>query len=345
MMTMGNTPHKGNRLFTLLAFALIAWAASPQAASATDDGVVARIGDWKLTQSELDKSLAGRLYEIEQQLYQLRVQKVQELMADHMMAQEAKQRGITLEKLRDEVSKKQEPVTDKMVTDFITMNQERLPNQGKGMEDRIRGFLENRANEQAATHYLVDLAKKYHAQVTLPQPKAPRIPVKGPEDLAKGPAKAPITIVEFSDFQCPYCRNIQATLNKLFEQYPDKIRLVFRHYPLPIHPLAAKASEAAQCAADQGGFWAFHDALFATEADPEIPLLKELAAKQKLDATKFNECLTSGKHAARIQSDLQDGENMGVSGTPAFFINGIPLVGARPLSEYKRVIDEELAKK
>ncbi|MBF0176376.1 MAG: thioredoxin domain-containing protein [Magnetococcales bacterium] len=345
MLTMGNTPNKGNRLFMLLALTLIAWTANPQAVGAADDGVVARIGDWKLTQSELDKSLAGRIYEIDQQIYQLRLQKIQELMAEHMMNQEAKQRGITLDKLRGEIGGKQEPVSDKMVTEFIEKNHERLPNQGKGMEDRIRGFLENRAGEQAASRYLADLAKKFGAQITLAQPKAPRIPIKGPEDLAKGPARAPITIVEFSDFQCPYCRNIQATLNKLFEQYPDKVRLVFRHYPLPIHPLAAKAAEASQCAADQGGFWAYHDTLFTTESDLELPLLKELAAKQKLDTTKFNECLTSGKHAARIQEDMQEGENLGVNGTPAFFINGIPLVGARPLSEYKRIIDDELAKK
>ncbi|MBF0138449.1 MAG: thioredoxin domain-containing protein [Magnetococcus sp. DMHC-1] len=345
MMTMGNTPNKGLQLFMLLALALIAATAWPKAVGATDDGVVARIGDWKLTQAELDKSLAGRIYEIDQQVYQLRMQKIQELMAEHMLTLEAKQRNMPLDKLRDEIGSKQEPVTDKMVSDFIKTNQERLPNQGKGMEDRVRGFLENRAGEQAATRFLTDLVKKYNAQVTLPQPKAPRIPIKGPEDLSKGPANAPVTIVEFSDFQCPYCRNIQATLSKIFEQYPDKIRLVFRHYPLPSHPLAAKAAEAAQCAAEQGAFWAFHDALFATDADPEIPFLKEMAAKQKLDTAKFDQCLTSGKHAARIQSDLAEGENLGVNGTPAFFINGIPLVGARPLSEYKRIIDDELKKK
>ncbi|MBF0424862.1 MAG: thioredoxin domain-containing protein [Magnetococcales bacterium] len=345
MIRMGNTPRRELQLFMLLALTLFVWAAPITAAYAADDGVIARIGDWKLTLHELDKGLAGRIYDIEQQLYQMRVQKLQEIMADHMLAQEAKQRGIALDKLRDEIGNKREKVSDEMVGNFIKTNQERLPDQGKGMEEKIRGFLENRASEEAVTKYLAGLAKKYDAQITLPQPKAPRIPVTGPEDLAKGPSKAPITIVEFSDFQCPYCRNIQGTLRKVFEHYPEKVRLIFRHYPLPIHPLAAKAAEASQCAADQGGFWAYHDALFATDADPEIPFLKELAAKQKLDTAKFDDCLSKGKHAARVQGDVTDGENLGISGTPAFFINGIPLVGARPFSEYRRIIDEELAKK
>jgi protein-disulfide isomerase len=162
------------------------------------------------------------------------------------------------------------------------------------------------------------------------------------EGPARGPDNAPITIVEFSDFQCPYCSRASATVDEVLNAYPGKIRLVFRHYPLPFHAEAPKASEASMCANEQGKFWEYHDVLFKNQQQLAVADLKNHASAIGLDAAKFAECLDSGKNASVVEKDMEAGKKVGVNGTPAFFINGIMLSGAQPIEEFKAVIDSEL---
>ena len=159
-----------------------------------------------------------------------------------------------------------------------------------------------------------------------------------------GPADAPITLVEFADFQCPYCRQWeQQTYQPLLQAYPGKIRFVFRDFPLTsIHPNAMPSAEAAQCANEQGKFWEFHDKLFGSETlSPDV--YTQYAQDIGLDMTKFNDCVSSHKYAKAIQDDSNFAINLGVNSTPTFFINGLALIGAQPLTAFTNVIDKELA--
>jgi protein-disulfide isomerase len=161
---------------------------------------------------------------------------------------------------------------------------------------------------------------------------------------ARGRADAPVTLVEFSDFQCPFCKRSQATLKQLQERYPGKLKLVYRDFPLDqLHPQARNASEAARCAGDQGKFWEYHDVLFtqAPQASPES--LRRYAEQTGLDTAAFDRCLSSGLHREAVQRDVEEGTRLGVTGTPAFFINGRPVLGAQHIGAFTRVIDEELA--
>jgi len=151
-----------------------------------------------------------------------------------------------------------------------------------------------------------------------------------------------VTIIEFSDFQCPFCFRAAPTVRQVLATYGDKIRLVYRHYPIPGHPQARPAAEASACAAEQGKFWEFHDRLFADQSKLSAADLKQDAAAIGLDAAKFDSCVTSGKYKADVDADIQAGEAAGVNGTPAFFVNGRLLSGAQPFESFKRVIDEEL---
>jgi protein-disulfide isomerase len=161
----------------------------------------------------------------------------------------------------------------------------------------------------------------------------------------KGPAKAPVTIVEFSDFHCPFCRRVIPTLAQLQSQYGEKIKLVFRDFPIEsLHPGATKAHEAARCANEQGKFWPYHDKLFAGPSNASPELFKGLAKELELDALAFETCLGSGKYQAAIKQDIEEGNRVGVSGTPAFFINGRLISGAQPFEAFVRVIDDELAR-
>jgi protein-disulfide isomerase len=180
------------------------------------------------------------------------------------------------------------------------------------------------------------------AAASTPQYVRYKVPTDGFPSL--GPADAPITLVEFADFQCPYCRQWeQQTYQPLLQAYPGEIRIVYRDLPLTsIHPNAMPAAEAAQCANEQGKFWEFHDKLFSTETlSPEV--YTQYAQELGLDMTKFNDCVSTHKYAKTIQDDSDFAIGLGVNSTPTFFINGLALIGAQPLTAFTSVIDKELA--
>ncbi|MDP7080180.1 MAG: DsbA family protein [Candidatus Undinarchaeales archaeon] len=165
------------------------------------------------------------------------------------------------------------------------------------------------------------------------------------DDPFMGPEDAPVTIIEFTDFQCPFCQRVLPTLEQIMEEYPDKVRIVLRDFPLDqLHPQARNAHSAAGCANDQGKFWEFHDKVFANQQDVSDATLKGYAADLGLDTATFNDCVDSGKYNQEVQKDLEDGQEYGVSGTPAFFVNGFSISGAQPFAVFKDVIDKELAK-
>lgn len=166
--------------------------------------------------------------------------------------------------------------------------------------------------------------------------------VVNPNDPAKGNLQAPVTIVEFSDFQCPYCGFVEPTLRKIFETYPDKVKLVYKNYPLPSHENAENAALAALCAKEQDKYWEYHDKLFENQESLKVDDLKKYAADLGLKTPDFNSCLESKKYKSQIEADMMEANRAGVRGTPAFFLNGRPLYGAQPFEKFKAVIDEEL---
>ncbi len=156
---------------------------------------------------------------------------------------------------------------------------------------------------------------------------------------------APVVIVEFSDFQCPFCRKALPTLKQIKAVYGDDVAFVYKHFPLAsIHPLAMRAAEASECARDQGKFWQYHDLLFENQGAFQDDKLVSYAEELGMDTRMFKDCLASGAKRLIIQRDFQEGLDQGLQGTPIFFINGRRLEGAQPYSEFKRIIDEELTK-
>ncbi len=184
------------------------------------------------------------------------------------------------------------------------------------------------------------------AQPAAAQPTAPAVvDVSVDDDPARGPDDAAVTIIEFSDFQCPYCgRFFQQTLPQLMAQYGNRVRFVYRDFPLDqIHPNARNAAMAAECADDQGKFWEYHDVLFSNQQALGVPDLKRYAEELGLDAEAFAECLDSQKYNGEVDADLRDGLRAGVTGTPTFFINGKRVVGAQPLQTFQTLIEQALA--
>lgn len=186
-----------------------------------------------------------------------------------------------------------------------------------------------------------------------PQAPAPKPQIQGTgqvqdfnitrSDHVRGNFDAPITLVEYSDFQCPYCGRHLPTLNKILNDYEGEVRLVYKHFPLSFHENSEKAAEASECASEQGKFWEYHDKLFENQAGGySIASFKQWASDLNLDTSKFNDCLDSGKYASRVQADEADGQNRGVEGTPATFVNGQLVSGAVPYESFKTLIDQIL---
>src|SRR3989442_5784065 len=191
--------------------------------------------------------------------------------------------------------------------------------------------------------FVEELKKTHKTTVALRPPVIEVAPAGRPE--RGGGAKASVTVIEFSDYQCPFCGRAESTVDEVMKQYGNKVRLVYRDFPLPMHPQARPASEAASCAGAQGKFWEYHAKLFANQTALGEDKLKEYAKDVGLDQAKFDQCLKDKPFKVAIDKDIADGAKVGVSGTPAFFINGRMLSGAQLFDKFKELIDEELTAK
>lgn len=312
--------------------------------------VVATVGNTPITLEEVDVralqepvSSFGNA-KLVQALYMSRRASIEELVANRLLDDEARKRGISRAVLvEQEIAAKAPAPTEAEVTAWYQANPQRV---NGATLDQVRQPIRNLLIEQrmdaARTTYLDTLKAKTTISIKL---DPPRFEVSDGGRAAKGPADAPIQLIEFSDFQCPFCQRANPVVDQVLKTYGDKVKFVYRHYPLPNHPNARPSAEAAACAEAQGKFWEYHDRLFANPAKLADADLKAHAVALGLDAAKFNTCFDNKQLKPGIDKDIADGEAVGVTGTPAFFINGRSIEGAQPFESFKRVIDEELARK
>jgi protein-disulfide isomerase len=323
-------------------------AAAPAAATAGGTDVAARVGDRAITTSEVDerwqKNEPASRAQAMQQLYDGRRQALDAIVADMLIEQAAKAKGLPADKFTEaEVARRIQPITEGQVISFYQENQAQM--QGRAlaaMTPVIRRYLEEQQRSGAYRALVAELRTAGpRIEMVL---DAPRYEVAvAADDPSLGAAAAPVTIVEFSDFQCPFCLRVAPTLKKLREAYGDRIRIVWKDFPLTsIHPQAFKAAEAAQCAREQGKFWEYHDRLFANQQALQPEFLKKYATELGMDAAKFNACLDTAKYAERVQEHMGVGNSLGVGSTPSTFINGRLLAGAHPYETFAAIIDEEL---
>jgi protein-disulfide isomerase len=299
-----------------------------------------------ITEEEVDKAIAGQLSKLQEQIYDLRRQRLEAVIQERLLADEAKRRGMSVQKLLDtEVTAKVGLVTEEEVERFYQGNKSRLQagtDEGQARE-QIRSRLQSQKLAAQREAFVQSLRKAAKVTVHLQAPPVSRMDVSVDGGPVRGPANAAVTIVEFSDFHCPFCKRVNPTLKELEAKYGERVRIAFRDFPLDqLHPAARQAHEAARCAHEQGKFWAYHDVLFDKAPRASADDLKSYARQVGVDAAKFDQCLASGKYKEVVQKDVDEGRRLGISGTPAFFINGRLLSGAQPLDRFVQVIDEEL---
>jgi protein-disulfide isomerase len=311
-------------------------------AAATSGEVLATVGGTPILKSEVDAKTAEPLQRLQRDLERKRYEMVegalQQLVQDRLLEAEATARGITKAELIASVP--QPSVSAEEVEAFFQQNRAQLP-PGRSKEQlipQIRQYLGQQRAQLASRQFLDGLAAKHKVEIKL-EPQRMQVAATGP---SKGAVDAKIELVEFSDFQCPYCSRFAPTMDQVMAKYGDRVRLVFRHLPLPIHAQAPKAAEASLCAQDQGKFWEMHDALFRNQGALQVEGLKARASELGLDAQVFASCLDSGSKAAAVAADAADARKAGIDGTPALFVNGRLLDGAVPFEQVAAIIEDEL---
>jgi protein-disulfide isomerase len=302
--------------------------------------VVAVVGSRVIRLSDVDEAASGRLLALRNQEYTVRRQQLQLLIDAALLELEAERRSVKVsDLLKTEVEDMTPAVTAAEAQIILEANPSQASNEKAvaGLQQRIRQ--QRIARRRSA--FLESLRARASVNIAL---DPVRIAVEGDPDNTRvsGPLDAPVTIVEFSDFQCPFCAKMLPVLSELRARYGESLRLEFRDLPVVGHPFAERAAEAGRCAGAQGKFWQLHDALFRQQQQLSEALLPALAREAGLDVESFDACLASGVQRQGIDRDKRAAERLGINGTPAFFVNGRALFGAVPLDGIVTVIEEEL---
>ena len=324
-----------------LACGLLASTACSQTRPAPKDPL-ATVGGDAIYDKDLLPLIQSQLRQLENQEFELKRRALENLIDQKLAEKEAAAKKTTKEKLLEtEVDSKVSDPTSEEIEAFYVAQKGRINRPLDEVRPQIAQVLKRNKIQEARQKFFKELRGKSEVEVFL---RAPRTDVGFDPTRVRGDSNAPVTIVEFSDFQCPYCQRVQGTLRDLLKKYAGKVKLAYRDFPLrEMHRRAEAAAEASRCAGEQGKFWEYHDLLWTDPSKLDPATLSGYAAKLDLDALRFNACVTDGRYKSDIEKDLRDGAKAGVSGTPAFLINGVFLGGAQPAAEFEKVIEAELA--
>ena len=325
----------------LLTVAILALVLSAQAGPDARQPI-AWIGKQPIYEEDLIPSIAGQLLQLQNQAYELKISALTNLVNQRLLEAAANSKGLSVDAfLEQTVDRNMPPWNSGELEGYYLAQKDRFHRPLSEIPaDVERSFIQAK-RQQARQEYVDHLREKAGFSIALSRPRT-----QATVDLSrvKGNPDAPVTIVEFADFQCPYCREAQQTLNALIAKYKDALRLGYRDFPVrQIHQQAQLAAEASRCAAEQGKFWEFHDSLYANQARLDLESLRDNALKAGVERIQFESCIATGKYKSAVESDLQLGAASGVTGTPAFLINGMLLTGSQPLSAFEKLIDAELA--
>jgi len=321
----------------ILLLAVVAYAQAPET-------VLATVNNIDITQKQVDESVAVQIYPLQQQLYAIRKAALDNLITTKILESEAVARRISIEDLRKQLTRGEVNVTRAQVEEaykqnasfFATMS----PDEAR---ERLRLDLENQARMKHYRAGLDALRKKWTVTMNL----SPPLFVSELDDGAspvRGPTNAVVTIVEFSDFECPFCKQVQSALKQIVESYGREVRLVFKHLPLEGHQNSLPAARAAYCAAEQDRFWQFHDAIFAA-GNLSPPVFERIASDLGLGLPKFQACIASERSRAAVVKDIEAARLLRVESTPSFVVNGKVIRGALSFADFQKIIENELSQR
>jgi protein-disulfide isomerase len=333
------------QLRALIAFAPFVMSALAFSASVgnnltvTSDTVIADVNGTKITFGEFEEKRAHNLYQPRDAFYRQERKVLDDYINEYLVEQQAKKEGLTVEQLLDKHVRSTLPKDPSEEALHVYYEGVDTKESYEALRPKILERIRQVRFERAKAAYIQTLRSQANVVVSLPPP---RVEIALANTPVLGEQNAPVMFIEYADYECPYCQQVAPTLLKLQTEYKGKVAFAFKDTPLPMHPRAEKAAEAARCAGAQGKYWDYHDELFASKK-LEVPDLKEQAQKLNLNMAAFNSCLDSGSQAGVVQTQIAESNDLGIQGTPSFFINGRFVAGAATYEQLKDVIDQELA--
>ena len=325
-----------SKLFLIAGFGLLGTLGSG-AEKGTD--VIAIVGGQRVTRDDFEQKEATRLFQARNQYYLAQKDALNSLVDEQLLEQKARAENLTVEQLiqRDVASQVKDPTEDQMKVYYEGLGTEQPFDEVRG---QILAHIRELRMTKARAEYMKTLKSQAHVVTHLMPPAAE---VSLDDTPVWGPRNAPVTVVEFADYECPYCQQIYPEIKKLEKEFEGKISFAFKDCPLPMHSHAMKAAEAANCAGSQGKYWEYHDVLFGSGNKLEVGQLKENARHLGLDTARFDQCLDSGAEAKKVAKGLTEAKTLGITGTPSFFINGHFYSGTMKYEALREVVEQELS--
>jgi protein-disulfide isomerase len=318
--------------------AALLWAGAGSVVAQNDSTVVAEVGGIKVTLAELEQQESAKLLAAHYQYYQAQSKALDDLIDKKLLEQKAQSENLTVDQLidRDIKSQVKDPAEDQMRVYYEGLETEQPYD---SVRDKILEKIRQLRTDKVKSAYVKRLRAQTTVQIDLAPPRAN---VEAADAQVLGPKTARVTLVEFADYECPYCQKVAADVKKLKADFGDKVSFSYKDFPLPMHSRAEKAAEAARCASKQNKFWEFHDEIFHSK-ELDVDQLKAQARALKLDSDQFDKCLDSGEEAAAVEHDRKEGLRLGISGTPSFFVNGHYLSGALDYATLRQVVEQQLS--
>jgi protein-disulfide isomerase len=306
--------------------------------AAQNSPLLAEVDGNRFTMADFDRKHPGRLFMAINSYYEAQKQAVQEFVDEYLLERQAKKEGLTVEQLIEKhvnAALPPDPSEESLKVYYEGTGSSELYENVRGqILDSIRG---NR-QAKARAKYMESLRSEANVKLRIPPPRA-NVSLDGAE--IRGPRDARVHILEYADYECPYCQDFQPVLDRIAAEYKDKLAIAYKDAPLPMHRYARKAAEAAHCAGAQGKYWEYHDLLFKTKL-VDLPQLKWHAHELALDQSAFDKCVDSGAQAEIVDKQFNEAKGMGLQGTPAFFINGRYFSGIISYEQLRAIVEEEL---
>lgn len=308
------------------------------------EGVAAKIGDMEISHQELNDGIESELFEAESKLFEIKFNRLKSLLLQKYMDKDPRKKGLSNDEYLDKFIAKDIVINDKQIEDFI--NQQKIPSEhiNPQVKEKIRNYLEMEKRKEKIENWIAEQTKKTPVEVYLEKPKRPTFPVEVGNSPVMGGKEAKVTIVEFSDFQCPFCAKGADILKDLKNKYGNKIKIAFKNFPLPFHNHAELAAVAGLCANEQSSdlFWKMHDQMFANQDSLDLEGLKKMAKNIGVKLELFEKCMSENKYLSQVKNEMEEGKKIKVKSTPTFFVNGQLVNGAVPLEVFSELIDEAL---
>ena len=313
---------------------------------AVKEGLAAKVGDVEVTNAEIADGIESDVYEAESKVFDIKFNRLKSILLQRYMDKDSRKKDLSNEEFLDKYVSTGVKISEKDIDTFIKDQNIPAEHINPQVREKIKSYIEMERKKDAVDKWIAEQTKKSPVEVFIPKPRRPTFPVEVGNAPYAGGKDAKVSIVEYSDFQCPFCAKGADLLKEIKKKYGDKVKVAFKNFPLPFHNHAEKAAVASLCANEQSVelFWKMHDEMFAHQdaLDPEG--LKKAAQKIGAKAEGFDKCLAENKYLTQVQADIEEGKKLKVKSTPTFFINGQLINGAQPLEVFSEIIDEELAK-